>query len=730
MLKSITAAIFGVALYAAFTTAEAAELRTVSQHFDTAGLVARGQLKQCIFNAGKGVITLKDMMLVEDDAPGIGMPEGATERSWFEKLHSGIRIRKVLMLDDPRAYAAWLVFNGLEMKDNDWPLNISVNGVMVVRPPSKAATPLSRQYYTRDWGGDQFDNWFFVEIPPGALKKGANEIELWADSDDTSWEIMVADAKEFARGSETRTTHPDRSAKSRDGGKTWDFEHLGWKDVHDGEYCVRLSLDRSVPEGVYASPVIDMADTTQALAIKKRLSVRECAIGWDIDLPEGTGAAIQVRFGKSPVPDDSSWGAFESVKGASISRKNPAGRYMQFTVAMTAANPLATPAIKGLHVESVSDIGEEPSPVMCRLVSADNGEVVRSSVEYAYEDFGKLARLRETFGLDKVVAGAKTEFEAQLKLMRWAYEVPIGGLNYWSWDYYDLPQAKRSADGSIAMQKDYTGRRRDQHCLYCNLTLVSACLAMGYPARWVNIATRTTYGHEVVEVWSNDFNKWVFLDATRDYYIYDPDTGIPMSLTEINARLAEIMPRPPEWDVPVRWLIPSDSLAYNVRVAFREGDNKFSVKDIAQGPHLLFFKGQLHLPLRNDFASRHTPVPWRLTSNWGGSLFYGFYTDTFARKREYSLHTNRVQDFNPPLNQSALTLTETGRPGVIGVDIDTVTPCFAAFSVTMDNGAPIDITGHSFEWTLHEGLNTLSVRTKNSAGILGPASVVKVVMNR
>ena len=252
---------------------------------------------------------------------------------------------------------------------------------------------------------------------------------------------------------------------------------------------------------------------------------------------------------------------------------------------------------------------------------------------------------------------------------------------------------------------------------------------MGYPARWVNIATRGTYGHEVVEVWSNEFNKWVFLDATRDYYIYDPDTGIPMSLIEINNRLREIMPRPANWEYPIRWQLPSDSLAYSVNIAYREGENRFSIKDVSQGPHLLLLKGQLHIPLRNDFASRQNPVPWRLSSNWGGNLFYGFFTETFPRKREYSTHTNRRQDFNPPLNQSELTLSESDRPGILRVYADTETPCFETFLFSMDNGDWKECPDYSFEWELHEGLNCLRIKVRNTAGVTGPESYVSVIMN-
>ena len=98
------------------------------------------------------------------------------------------------------------------------------------------------------------------------------------------------------------------------------------------------------------------------------------------------------------------------------------------------------------------------------------------------------------------------------------------------------------------------------------------------------------------------------------------------------------------------------------------------------------YKGHLSQVLRNDFASRSTPVPWRLSSNWGGPLFYGYFAEKFPPKREYALHTDRWQDFNPPLNQVHLTLSETEAPGVLRVDADTETPFFQTFLSRIDEG--------------------------------------------
>ena len=127
--------------------------RSIRFALDAAALEARGQFDQLQYCELKKAIVLNDMLLVEDDAPAIGRPQGAEGRSWFEKLQEGVMVRKDLVLDDPRALAAYLIFNGREMDDNDHALYISVNGHYLIRPPSKIAHPSARQYYTSDWGG-------------------------------------------------------------------------------------------------------------------------------------------------------------------------------------------------------------------------------------------------------------------------------------------------------------------------------------------------------------------------------------------------------------------------------------------------------------------------------------------------------------------------------------------------------------------------------------------------
>jgi len=399
-------------------------------------------------------------------------------------------------------------------------------------------------------------------------------------------------------------------------------------------------------------------------------------------------------------------------------------------VSMKSDNPVYSPALRGVTVTTEAEEIPRDTNVLCKIKSFKNGRVVRPSVEFTHEDYTKLEGFRKRFKLDELTADCRTEFEKQLKLLRFAYEIPIDRFDPYNWDYNNVPVLKLDENGEIMRQKNYTGRRRDKHCLFSNFTLMGACLAMGYPARYVNLQTEgRKHAHEVMEVWSNDFNKWIYLDATRDFYYYDPETGIPMSLIEANERLAEVVPYVADWYNPIWKQIPDFSELYKARIAYREGDNAFSIKDVNHGPHILLLKGQLHQVIRNDFASRPELVPWRVSGHWAGNQFYGYYSDTFPRKREYSLNTNRTQDFNPSLNQAELTLSETATPGILRVDIDTETPCFETFVIRIDGTDAIEHADSWFEWPLHEGLNRLSVRIRNTAGVTGPESDVTIVMN-
>ncbi|MCE5250412.1 hypothetical protein LLG96_09365 [bacterium] len=699
--------------------AETKEIR-----LDAAGLERDARLVGTLLDRRHNVITLDDSELIEDDAPGSGVPEGmdVKERAWVEHLRKGIVIKKILMLDDASAFSGRLVFEGTEKKGNTEPLHISLNGVEFTRPASSYAFPYSRQYteYT------PYDCWYFVDIPSGALRRGENEILMWAESDSTSWYVFIAVDSEFARGSVTRTHHPNRSFKSGDSGRTWSDSRLGWCDKVDGEYSVRLSLDRYVRSGEYISPVMDIIGGTCPL--KMNAVIRKVDVAIDIETPNSTEALVMTRFGSSPRTDDPSWTPWTAT--GTVDEKTDPGnrRYFQWKAELSSGNRLRSPKIKGL---SLSAEWEDRSPNKKLGIAVEvihNGHVARSSYPFTYENYlhPGLEKYRKDAKLDKIVEGASGEFEIMMRLLNWAYHIPVTN-NAYSWNWNEVVHLEKGEKGMPRLQTDYEGRRRDAMCLYSNQALIGAMLAMGYQARHININSETEAGHEVTEVWSNEFNKWIYMDATRDYYYFDAETGIPLDLLEIHDRWAAELHRTVSWDKP---LIPenADEIAARVSIGIREGNNPVSI--ITDGRHLLEITGYFRIIPRNDFLSNPLPVPVHTgASAWGWNGFLNYYDDTFPRRYEHQLQSGRALDFYEPLDQAEVHLLETAEPGVLMVDVNTFTPGFDTFMVRANEGKWVEQREPSWLWALKPGNNRLDVRVRNVRGVFGPISSLMVTCN-
>ena len=111
-------------------------------------------------------------------------------------------------------------------------------------------------------------------------------------------------------------------------------------------------------------------------------------------------------------------------------------------------------------------------------------------------------------------------------------------------------------------------------------------------------------GHEIAEVWSNDYGKWMHLDATRDYYWYDPKTLVPLDTEEIHQVLAERLERPERWDRPYLFHQDLEAVVKDLPIAFYDGDYEHSTEEGS------LFLVPLVLPLPHRTALRRVqPAP-------------------------------------------------------------------------------------------------------------------------
>ena len=195
VMKSIWAA--GLLLLAGSVPAHGAE---AARRMDACALEREAVLAGLTLDARIGRIELQSHAVIEDDGPGSGKPqlsEGTspwTGQAWIEDLLPGVRIRKTLVLDDPRAWSGEVMFLGFEAQGNQVPLQMAVNGVRFTRPASIYALPHAAQYGM----ADKLVRWYFVPAPVGALRAGENALELWVDEaaagpDGTvaPWRVMI-----------------------------------------------------------------------------------------------------------------------------------------------------------------------------------------------------------------------------------------------------------------------------------------------------------------------------------------------------------------------------------------------------------------------------------------------------------------------------------------------------------------------------------------------------------
>lgn len=723
-------------------------------YFDAAKIEENARLINLRFDPSPKAITLDNTELIEDDAPAVGLPEkyfGIEYRKatapWQEDLKKGVVIKKILILNDPTAWSGRLLFLGQEKQGNVEPLHLSVNGFHLLRPASQIAYPHACQYTEIEWL-----RWYFIDLPIGALKKGENEILMWTESESPSWKVCIAVEEEFVRGSLTRIHHPNRSQKSSDAGKTWSDSELGINNSEDGEYNIRLSLDRYVPVGEYVSPVIDVVGDSDIL--KKYVTSLTAKYFIDIEIPEKTEANAMVRFGVSPLLNDPSWTSWKKVAiGTELIENLGERRHFQWKAELTTNNPLESPVITGMRICSEWEDYSPNEKLGMAAVIVQNGQVIMPSYLYSYENLNhsELQKFRKRFKLDKIVAGAEKEFEIMMRLLHWSYRIPVTE-NPYSWNSNDIAVYKKGEKemsklhwdyekeklrelyvldpgekGMPQLQWNYEGRRRDATCSFSNIALQGALLSMGYQARFININSEAISGHEVTEVWSNEFNKWFYLDATRDYYYFDLETGLPLNLLEIHNKIAEKVPLIETWQRPFAPETGS-KVVQQIKIGMRQGYNPVSIEE--HGYHLMETMGYFRIPLRNDFYSNPLPIPIAQGfTMWGWDGYLNHYDEKFPKRTEFQRQSNRFVDFYEPLNQSQLFLSETNQKGVLKVEAATFTPGFETFFVRINNGKWVAKKNAAWHWKLKAGMNKIEVRVRNVRGILGPVSCIKVTYN-
>ena len=663
-MRNLAFAAIGLLLTAA--TAPADELRLEARK-----LLELAASENLVVTEDGSAVVLARGVLIEDDGPAAGYSYRPNE----ERLAAGVRIKKQLLVADPRADRA----------------------VLLVAPGGELTAALNGQSLRLSEPGKTGGYWQSYELPAMPLQAGTNEIELSGTG-----RLWIARDDEFAAGAPDRPRHPNRSAKSNDEGKTWSDSKLGASGDIDGEYYVRLWLDQHQRDGWLMLPVIDLgnlAGEPVAPPLKSSGAARITTAG---DKGPTGEIAVRYRTGPSALPDDKTWSPWQPLADSGAIAR-PGGRYLQIILALATGDPRHSPRLESVNITAA------PAPAGnwhrgLRVLASENPPVVRSSIPFQYEplDHPRLKTLREEYRLDDVVAGAKTELELISKLAVWSAG---------RWDKGHLQEAYPAWDCLDILASHADGTPVGGFCQQYNVVFLQACESFGLCGRAVSLGAgdhglAIRSGHEVVEIWSNEFRKWIYVDGNAAWYFIDRATRVPLSLRELRLRQLETI-----------GLDKSRSFTI-VKLA----ESRYEWKGLTEWPPF----AELRLIPRSNFLAQKSPLPLNQgMRGWFWTGHYAWTDEASPASLLYSRHVSQAANWDWSLNQAHIVLEVTATPGELRVLLDTVTPSFESFEVKLD-GAEWKRSPAEFAWKLKSGDNRLEARPTNIAGRAGSVSLIEL----
>lgn len=594
----------------------------------------------------------------------------------LETVSWNVRAKKELFIQNPAADKATLLLYTNGNPGSDFILE--VNGVN---------NPVSFDAKRMLTGG-----WSRIDVDPKQLKKGLNTFVIYP-AQVNSITLYIDNC-----------LLPNRSAKSVDGGATWDYDHLGTQGFCDGEYLIRLRLDHYPQSG----EILSASNTAGCFIIgswpKPYLELKDIQVKVEGEIPKETAITLYLRGGSTPSYDTTTWDVwkpaetYRGMKGAVH-----VWRYYQWKAVLSTANGLKTPSLAKVSVSAVidvTDVGKE-------IISDDskNHRPVRGYYNYAYQPFEdeRLKHLREYFRLDEVVGGCSSEFEKFETLATW-----VRGQWRDGWSEGRNNGLKTPWDAWVALNLNDDFKASGMCTIYAN-TFVQCCLAVGLTARGVILDH-----HFVSEIWSNEYEKWILFDIGFNNISLRTMRmeldGKPLNSVEILKAVNEgglnklKLVTPPLWRKT--WT----------------GDQ--STEAQLTDPNK--WKARTGIPTRNNFLQTWLP----------GELQHGFMQYSYdgyiwwkktliPEYEEYTFHTSHYRDMYWTLNQVWMQLWKTEKPGELLVLFDTVTPNLDKILVRIDGGEWKPATVETI-WPLQSGVNRIEAKPVNKWGLDGITSEVTV----
>ncbi len=333
-------------------------------------------------------------------------------------------------------------------------------------------------------------------------------------------------------------------------------------------------------------------------------------------------------------------------------------------------------------------------------------------LRFAYRTFEYddplLETLRSEFKLQDVVAGAPDEWTAQRRLKDWIFRQIPGGM------------PKTNPKNSVEILR-LAAQGEKFYCSHYAMTYVECAQALGWQTRRIAVDRRhgpagmTSAHHGVAEVWSNQFRKWVVMDAQSNLHF--EKEGIPLSGWEIRAEWLENQGK----DVDHVVGAPPAAAMKNPAMVWHVPDPD----EIA----VYFWLAIDDSALPGTTVKRILPRDrWNMNQIWyqndgetkRGRMHNGYVNNSFVPVSGYD-------EANWTVGIVEVALTEASR-GALRMSLASYCPNRTAYQISTDGVSWTSVKDEKqVTWNLKAGWNMLRLRTMSRGGVMGPETAV--VMN-
>jgi hypothetical protein len=315
----------------------------------------------------------------------------------------------------------------------------------------------------------------------------------------------------------------------------------------------------------------------------------------------------------------------------------------------------------------------------------------------------RLAELAGRENLVSVVKDAHDEFETILRLKEWTAKQ----------FQHSMPDPYPPWD-AITILDWIRGGTTGGFCAQYAQVFLQALASLGFQGRYVEIGSDSNpFAHFVMEVWSNQFNKWVVMDV--DYNMHFERNGLPLSALEVHqalvrSELSDVVSVAGEvregHGSPEAWPLKLAELYYHLRVHLKA--NHLSAPD---EPAFDRFNDMV------EYANYRT-VPWEFSTM----------ISPYAKVPLTRTRSGDPDEFEAKLNQTQISI-RTVHTASVTLELKTNAVEFSHFqhremtdSTTAHNW--VEVEGDNIVWTPNPARPRLEVRAVNARGVPGPAAIV------